>query len=227
MRYLKAILALTILSVALLSFKSIKTSNSFDDYPVYNGNDLGVSYSPSKTLFKIWAPTASAVKLRLYAAGDGGAPTQTIQLNKGDQGVWKLTINQDLKDQYYTLQANVNGKWLQERPDIYAKAVGINGKRGMVVDLASTNPKDWNNDKKPALKNFTDILIYELHIRDLSISPNSGIQHKGQFLGLTEIGTKSPEGELTGLDHIKSLGVTHVHLLPSFDFNSIDEAKPT
>ena len=226
MKYLKIILASTILSIALLSFKSIKTIYSFDDYPVYNGNDLGVTYSPSKTTFKIWAPTANAVKLRLYATGDGGAPTQTIQLNKSDQGVWELTINQDLKDQYYTFQVNINGKWLQERPDIYAKAVGVNGKRGMVVDLPSTDPKDWNNDKKPALKNFTDILIYELHIRDLSISPNSGIQHKGQFLGLTETGTKSPNGESTGLDYIKSLGVTHVHLLPSFDFNSIDETKP-
>ncbi|WP_426669786.1 type I pullulanase [Mucilaginibacter sp. McL0603] len=227
MKYLKTILALTILSIVLLSFKSIKTTYSFDDYPVYNGNDLGVTYSPSKTLFKIWAPTASAVKLRLYAAGEGGVPTQTIQLNKGDQAVWELTLKQDLKNQYYTLQANINGRWLQERPDIYARAVGVNGKRGMVVDLPSTNPKNWNNDKKPALKNFTDILIYELHIRDLSISPNSGVQHKGQFLGLTETGTKSPDGESTGLDHIKSLGVTHVHLLPSFDFNSIDETKPS
>jgi pullulanase len=226
MKYLKTILALTILSIALLSFKSIKTSYSFDDYPVYNGNDLGVTYSPSKTLFKIWAPTANAVKLRLYAAGDGGTPSQTIQLNKSDQGVWELTLKQDLKDQYYTFQVNINGKWLQERPDIYAKAVGVNGQRGMVVDLQSTDPENWNNDKKPALKNFTDILIYELHIRDLSISPNSGIQHKGQFLGLTETGTKSSDGESTGLDHIKSLGVTHVHLLPSFDFNSIDETKP-
>src|ERR1700743_447426 len=98
MKYLKTILALTILSVALLSFKSIKTTYSVDDYPVYKGNDLGVTYSPSKTLFKIWAPTASVVKLRLYATGDGGVPTQTIQLNKGDQGVWDLTVNQDLKD---------------------------------------------------------------------------------------------------------------------------------
>jgi pullulanase len=226
MKYLKTILALTILSIALFSFKSIKTIYSLDEYPIYNGSDLGVTYSPSKTLFKIWAPTASAVKLRLYAAGDGGTPIQTSQLNKGDLGVWELTVKQDLKNQYYTLQANVNGKWLQERPDIYAKAVGVNGKRGMVVDLQSTNPQNWNNDKKPVLKNFTDILIYELHIRDLSISPNSGIQHKGQFLGLAETGTKSPDGESTGLDHIKSLGVTHVHLLPSFDFNSIDETKP-
>jgi pullulanase len=226
MRYLKTILALSILSIALFSFKSIKTIYSLDDYPVYSGNDLGITYSPAKTIFKIWAPTASAVKLRLYAAGDGGTPRQTVQLNKGDQGVWELTVKQDLKDQYYTFQININGKSLQERPDIYAKAVGVNGKRGMVVDLRSTDPSNWSNDTKPALRNFTDILIYELHVRDLSVSQNSGTHHKGQFLGLTETSTKSPDGESTGLDHIKSLGITHIHLLPSFDFNSIDETKP-
>jgi pullulanase len=223
---LKPILALTFLSIILLSFQPIKKVRSFDDYPVYRGNDLGVTYSPGETIFKIWAPTATAVKLKLYAAGDGGKATQTLQLNKADQGVWEITVDKDLKNQYYTFQVNINGKWLRERPDIYARAVGVNGKRGMVVDMRSTDPKNWTKDKKPAQKNFTDIIIYELHIRDLSISPNSGIQHKGQFLGLAETGTKSPDGESTGLAHIKELGVTHVHLLPSFDFNSVDETKP-
>ncbi len=226
MNFLKPILALAFLSFILLSFKPIKKVPSFDDYPVYSGKDLGVRYSHTKTLFKVWAPTATAVKLRLYDAGEGGKASQTLQLNKADQGVWEITVNGDLKNKYYTFQVNINSRWLQERPDIYAKAVGVNGKRGMVVDMSSTDPQNWEKDKKPALKNFTDIIIYELHIRDLSISPNSGIQHKGQFLGLTETGTKSPDGESTGLDHIKELGVTHVHLLPAFDFNSLDETKP-
>jgi pullulanase len=226
MNYLKPILALTFLSIILLSFKSIQKISSFDDYPVYTGNDLGVSYSAEKTVFKIWAPAATAVKLRLYAAGDGGKATEIIQLNKAEQGVWATTVKRDVKNQYYTFQVKINDRWLQERPDIYAKAVGVNGKRGMVADMRSTDPKNWSTDIKPALKNFTDVIIYELHIRDLSVSPTSGIQHKGQFLGLTETGTKSPDGESTGLDHIKSLGVTHVHILPSFDFNSIDETKP-
>jgi pullulanase len=226
MNYLKPILALTFLSIILLSFKSIRKISSFDDYPVYAGNDLGVTYSAEKTVFKIWAPAATAVKLRLYAAGDGGKPTEIIQLNKAEQGIWATTVKRDVKNQYYTFQVKINDKWLQERPDIYAKAVGVNGKRGMVADMRSTDPKNWSTDIKPVLKNFTDVIIYELHIRDLSVSPTSGIQHKGQFLGLTETGTKSPDGESTGLDHIKSLGVTHVHILPSFDFNSIDETKP-
>ncbi len=225
MKPLKALLLLFAL-MPLISFKPILTIDPFQDYPFYNGKDLGVNYLPQKTVFKVWAPKAFAVKLRLYAAGEGGSPIRTINLTKAGLGVWETVINQNIKNQYYTFQVNENNTWLLETPDSYAKAVGVNGKRGMVVDLAATNPSGWKQDKRPALKNFTDIIIYELHIRDLSISKNSGIQHKGKFLGLTETGTKSPDGESTGLDHIKDLGVTHVHLLPSFDFSSIDESKP-
>jgi len=203
---LKAILALPIIAILLISVKSASKVPSYDDYPAYSGNDLGVSYSLAQTVFKIWAPTATAVKLRLYAAGDGGKALHVINLEKAKDGIWGKTIKQDLKNKYYTLQANINGRWRQERPDIYAKAVGVNGKRGMVVDLRSTNPVGWTKDKKPVQKNFTDIIIYELHIRDLSVGQNSDIKAKGKFLGLTEKGTKSPERESTGLDHIKSLG---------------------
>ncbi|OJW17477.1 MAG: type I pullulanase [Mucilaginibacter sp. 44-25] len=196
-------------------------------YPVYNGTDLGVTYSPAKTLFKVWAPGASAVKLRLYANGEGGTALKTIDLTRKDNGTWAVSIPGNIKNRYYTFQVMQNGKWLQEAPDMYAKAVGVNGKRGMVVNLAQTNPGGWANDKKPALKNFTDIVIYETHVRDISVDPNSGIKHKGKFLGLAEVGTKSPDGLTTGLSHIKELGATHVHLLPSFDFASIDETKPS
>ena len=223
MKNLKIIFAITIVFTLLASFTPDNTSP--DIYPAYSGNDLGVNWSPEKTVFKIWAPTASAVKLRLYASGDGGKPLQTFNLLKGREGTWAISVKEDLKNQYYTFQTNINGIWLNERPDIYAKAVGVNGKRGMVVDLVSTDPKKWSLDKKPVQKNFTDIIIYELHVRDLSVSPNSGIEHKGKFLGLTETKTRSQDGTVTGLDHIKSLGVTHIHLLPTFDFNSIDESK--
>ena len=223
MKNLKIIFAITIVFALFASFTADNTSP--DIYPAYSGNDLGVNWSPEKTVFKIWAPTASAVKLRIYASGDGGKPLQTFNLLKGREGTWSISVKEDLKNQYYTFQTNINGIWLNERPDIYAKAVGVNGKRGMVVDLVSTDPKKWSLDKKPVQKSFTDIIIYELHVRDLSISPNSGIEHKGKFLGLTETKTRSQDGTVTGLDHIKSLGVTHIHLLPSFDFNSIDESK--
>jgi len=223
---LKAILASTLIVALSASFKPAGNMQSYDDYPAYSGNDLGVSWSPAQTIFKIWAPTATAVKLRLYAAGDGGKALHIISLEKAQDGVWKKAVKGDLKSQYYTFQAQINGRWLQERPDIYAKAVGVNGKRGMVADLKATNPVNWAKDKRPAQKNFTDIVIYELHVRDLSEDQNSGIRHKGKFLGLTETGTKSPDGASTGLDHIKALGVTHVHLLPSFDYNSVDETHP-
>ena len=225
---MKTLNRFSVLSICLMliSFKALPANNLFSDDLLYSGKDLGVNYSPIKTAFKIWAPNAAAVKLRLYSAGNGGSPLRTINLTKKDQGIWETVINQNIKNQYYTFQVNENGTWLLEKPDIYAKAVGVNGARGMVVDLPSTDPAHWKQDQKPKLENFTDIVIYELHIRDLSISKNSGIQHKGKFLGLTETGTKSPDGESTGLDHIKELGVTHVHLLPSFDFNSVDETKP-
>ncbi|TWJ03517.1 pullulanase [Mucilaginibacter frigoritolerans] len=225
MKYLSFILTIACTTM-LTSFKPAIQTGPFDNYPVYSGNDLGVEYSPAATVFKVWAPKASAVKLRLYEAGNGGDAISTTDLQMAENGVWQLTIKQDLKNKYYTFQVMQDGKWLQERPDIYAHAVGVNGNRGMVVDLPSTNPANWQDDKKPALKNATDAIIYETHIRDISISPNSGIAHKGKFLGLTETGTKSPDGEATGLDHLKELGVTHVHLLPAFDFNSVDETKP-
>ena len=225
MKYLRIISIFAVITM-LTSFRLVQNPFPFDDYPVYTGNDLGVNYSPLKTVFKVWAPKASEVKLRLYDAGNGGEATSITDLQKDVQGTWQLAINKDLKNKYYTFQVLQDGVWSLERPDIYAKAVGVNGMRGMVADLKSTDPENWENDKKPALKNATDIVIYELHIRDISVSPNSGIRNKGKFLGLTETGTKSPDGELTGIDHIKELGVTHVHLLPSFDFNSIDETKP-
>jgi pullulanase len=214
----------TVLLSVIVLFHQGGLSQKF--YPIYNGNDLGVHYSPASSVFKIWAPGASAVKLRLYAAGTGGTALQTIDVDKGALGTWAITLKQDLKNEYYTFQVQEDDRWLAEAPDIYARAVGVNGRRGMVVDLRGTDPPGWEKDKRPTLKNFTDIILYELHIRDISISDNSGIRHKGKFLGLTETGTKSPQGAATGLDHIRELGVTHVHLLPVFDFNSIDETRP-
>lgn len=224
MKHLLSIL--TIVCTAMLASFKPADKSPFDSYPVYSGSDLGVKYSPLKTTFKVWAPKASEVKLRLYDAGEDGQAINTVTMTKGVNGTWRAMINKDIKNKYYTFQIKQDGKWLLERPDIYAKAVGINGMRGMVADMAATNPTGWQNERRPALKNATDIVIYETHIRDISIAPNSGIKHKGKFLGLAESGTKSPGGEPTGLDHIKQLGVTHVHLLPSFDFNSIDEKKP-
>jgi len=199
------------------------TYRSYADYPVYTGTDLGLTYTAGRSVFKLWAPTAEAVQMLLYTEGEGGQPTRTQAMEYGGEGVWKAAFEEDLLGQFYAFQVKINGEWSVEAPDPYAKAVGVNGERGMVVDLKTTNPKGWAQDRQPTLQHKTDAVIYELHVRDLSSDPNSGIRHTGKFLGLTEGGTKSAEGEMTGLDHLKDLGVTHIHLLPAFDYKSIDE----
>ncbi len=197
---------------------------SYDEYPAYKGGDLGLTYTPKKSVFKLWAPTAEEVRIRLYTVGEGGEAIVLKNMKRRGQGVWAITFREDLKGKFYTFQTKINGEWRAEVPDPYVKAVGVNGNRGMVIDLADTNPAGWEKDQRPPLANFNDIIIYELHVCDVSSDPNSGIKNTGKFLGLTELGARSKEGEPTGLDHIKDLGVTHIHLLPSFDYKSIDES---
>ncbi len=199
--------------------------SGFEAYPVYTDDDLGLRYTPTKSTFKVWAPTANALRILFYDSDMGGAPVMSKDMKKRTKGEWEATFKKDLKGLYYTFQARIGETWMGETPDPYAKAVGTNGLRAQVVDMTTTNPEGWDNDHRPELKSYNDIVIYELHVRDLSIHPNSGIQNKGKYLGLTEKGTLSPEGLPTGLDHIKDLGVTHVHLLPVYDFLSIDETK--
>lgn len=197
----------------------------FSTYPHYEGDDLGVWWSPKETFFRIWAPTAIEVELRLYDNGENGDPLKVILLQKDKKGTWIHTETGNLENLFYTFRVN-DGEWLHEVPDPYAKAVGVNGNRGMIVNLPKTNPRGWGNDKGPEMKNFTDWIIYELHVRDFSIAESSGMKNKGKYLAFTEKKTRSPLGEKTGLSHLKELGITHVHLLPVFDFQSVDEEKP-
>ena len=134
--------------------------------------------------------------------------------------------NQKVKENYAIFNVKVNGKWLGDTPGIMAKAVGVNGKRAAVIDLRSTDPEGWANDVRPLLKDYADIIVYEMHHRDFSLDSVSGIRNKGKFLALTELGTTTSQGEKTGIDHLKELGVTHVHILPSYDYASVDESKP-
>jgi pullulanase len=207
-------------------FSGKAQKDEYSRYPVYTGNDLGLTYSPKESVFKIWSPKATNVHLLLYKDGIESASSEMIRMLPGQVGVWTATVKNDLKGRFYTFSVFIDGKWSNEVPDPYAKAVGVNGKRAMIVDLKKTNPPGWEKDKSPAFKNATDAIIYELHVRDASIDKNSGIKNKGKFLGLTEKGTKNAEGLSTGLDHLKELGVTHAHLLPCYDFNSVDETKP-
>ena len=198
----------------------------FNSWPVYTGNDLGLTYTPKQSLFRIWSPTAEKAELILNNDGTGGTALQTISMQKSNSGTWITSLPGDLKGKFYTFRVQVNNEWLNEVPDPYAKAVGVNGRRAMIIDLKETDPDEWANDKSPELKNATDAVIYELHIRDASIAANSGIKHKGKYIGLTENETKNKEGLSTGLDHLKELGVTHIHLLPFYDFYSVDESNP-
>ncbi len=194
-------------------------------YPVYKGNDLGVHYTGNKTFVKIWSPSASKVLFILYEHGHNGAPLERIPMNKDADGCWSLTLEGDKKNLFYTLQARIDEKWSGEVPDPQARAVGVNGNRGMIIDLAETEPEGWDHDRPVQLDDHTDAIIWEIHLRDFSVHPSSGIKNKGKYLAFTETGTRSPEGLPTGIDHLKELGVTHVHLLPVFDFQTIDEAQ--
>ncbi len=204
----------------------IPLSTSYDDYPVYDGDDLGLQYSTNKSVFKVWSPIANQMRLLIYQDGEGGQPIDIYKMAPSKEGVWSYQVDADLVGKYYAFQARVGKTWKQEVVDPYAKAVGVNGDRGQVLDFSSTNPSGWEIDSKPRLRHKTDAIIYELHVRDISMHESSGIQAKGKFLGLVEKGSKSPAGLSTGIDHIKELGVTHVHLLPSYDFKSLDERKP-
>ena len=209
----------------LLSCNSPKEYKSFDEYPSYEGDDLELFYSPTKSVFTLWAPTAEEVRLNLYASGEGGEPIRQLPMKSSDKGTWRISVSEDLKGSFYTFQIRIGDKWLDETPGIWAKAVGVNGNRAAVIDWAATDPEGWEADKSPELKSFSDIIIYEMHHRDFSIAANSGVTHKGKFLALAENSTKGPGGVATGVDHLKELGVTHVHILPSYDYGSVDETR--
>ncbi len=198
--------------------------NEKELFPNYYGNDLGLTWSAQQSAFRIWAPVANRVQLKLYDQCIDGKILQTIELEKAEQGTWVATIPGNQEGLFYTFCIEYNGEWLDDVPDPYAKATGTNGKRAMIIDLKKTDPDGWSSDQSPALKNSTEAVIYELHIRDVSINANSGIYCKGKFLGLAETGTKNNDGIATGIDHLTALGVTHIHLLPFFDFNSVDES---
>lgn len=198
-------------------------SEEFDHLFYYDGNDLGNIYTPQETKFRLWAPTASEAKLVTYKKWNDEKGTE-ISMDQGEKGTWTVKLTGDQKGLFYTYKVKIGDKWT-EAVDPYVRAASVNGDKGAVVDLKETNPKNWKGNKKPKFKNPEDAIIYELQVRDLSIQPESGIKNKGKYLGVTEKGTRGPEGVKTGLDHIKDLGVTHVQFLPIFDYASVNEEK--
>ena len=207
-----------------VSMSELFDTDEFEAAYSYLGNDLGAVILKDNTCFRVWAPTATTVNVALYENGDGDNLIETIPMEKSDNGTWALIYDGNLGGTYYTYLVTLNGK-TNETVDVYAKAVGINGDRGMVIDLNSTDPDGWDKDKKPTFVNSTDAEIYELHVRDFSIDPAGNMTYKGKYLAFTESGTTTSGGTATGVDHLKELGITHVHLLPVFDFATIDETK--
>ncbi|WP_238719067.1 type I pullulanase [Pelagihabitans pacificus] len=214
------------ISLLLLSCKTEKKSfTSFDQYPSPTEENLWLNYTKEFSDFKLWSPTADEVLLNLYDNGTDGLPIARYELTRFREGVWSTRVLGDLHGTYYTFQILIDGEWSEETPGIYAQAVGVNGERAMVLDLKSTDPNGWESDQSPILRHPNEAIIYELHIRDMTIHSQSGSSLPGKYLGLVEEGTKGPEGLTTGIDHLKELGITHVHLLPTFDHYSIDETK--
>ncbi|MEE0061204.1 MAG: type I pullulanase [Acutalibacteraceae bacterium] len=208
--------------------------NAADKYAPYRGDDLGANYTPSATTFKVWAPVASDVKLNLYTTGsdmEAYAEKTSVENMVKDPAtnVWSVTVDRDLFGSYYTYIITNNGK-TTETQDIYSVATGVNGNRSMVIDLNTTNPDNWENDEHVFVDKQTDAVIWEVHMRDFSISESSGVrpEYRGKYLAFTQSGTKinGSEDLSTCIDYLVEQGVNYVHLNPVYDFGSVDETKP-
>lgn len=213
----------------LCSLNALASDNGmltdYSKFPTYNGDDLELSVNSQGAKFTLWSPEATAAQVLIYPTDRNSSPTDTIIMSKGENGTWRANFPGNNYGKFYTFRIQHGGKWLKETPGIWAKAVGTNGERAAIVDFSTTNPAGWESDKGPAVKNINDAIIYEMHHRDFSMHPSSGIVNKGKFIALTENGTKSILGDKTGIDHLKELGITHVHILPSYDYNSVDETQ--
>lgn len=210
-----------------IDVRSYVRSKDFDDKYFYANDDLGSTYNKDKTTIKLWSPIATKVTLRLYKNLDNSSqPDKTIALTYGDKGVWSTTLtDQDYKGWAYDYQLEFADGHVTTTDDPYSTATTINGVRSVIEDVDNIKPADFI--KMPAFTKPTDAIIYEAGVRDLTADKNANVKHSGQFLGLTQEGTKTDTGYPTGLDYLKKLGVTHVQFLPMYDFGSIDEAHPS
>ena len=196
----------------------------FAEHFHYDGDDLGAVIHGDNTTFKVWAPTASKVVLNLFEAGDGTDAYKSVEMAMGEKGVWSHTEPCG-HGTYYTYTVTT-GVGTQEAVDPYAKAAGVNGNRGMVVDLSLTNPDGWDSaDLKTPISNYSEAIIWEVHVRDFSNKIVSS-QYKGKYLAFTETGLVNEHGRSVGVDYLKELGITHVHLLPVYDYATVDETTP-
>ncbi len=199
-------------------------SKEFVENYTYDGDDLGAVIKGDVTVFKVWAPTASKVTLNLFEAGNGGSAKEKVDMVKGERGVWEYTLKGNAHGTYYTYSVTT-ALGTKEATDPYAKAAGLNGDRSMVIDLDTTDPEGWDKDKVVELEKYTDATIWEIHVRDFSNKIASS-EYKGKYLAFTERGLTNGAGISVGVDYLLNLGVTHIHLLPVYDYATVDEANP-
>lgn len=209
----------------LLNCNSPREYKSLDEYPSCEGDDLELLYFPTKSVFILWAPTAEEIRSNLYASGEGGEPICRLPIRSSDKGTWRISVSENLRGSFYTFQIRIDDKWLDETPGIWARTVGMNGNRAAVTDRTAIDPEGRETDKSPRLRSLSDIIIYEMHHRDLSIAANLGVTYKSKLLALVENGTESLGGVAIDVDHLGGLGVTHVHTLPSCDYGPVDETR--
>lgn len=210
---------------ASVASQAVNPDAVYQTYPTYSGEDLELTVNDKGTSWRLWSPKAEAARVILYDSDRNTPAVDTIAMTRGEVGTWVANVPRQLYGSFYTFSILDKGKWLDETPGVWAKAVGTNGHRAAIIDFTATDPEGWAEDRGPKISHINDAVIYEMHHRDFSVHPSSGIVNKGKFLALTEPATTSPTGEATGIDHLKELGVTHVHILPSYDYNSVDEAN--
>ena len=211
-----------------IGIDTVYASKKFASEFTYEGKDQGATWTAASTTFRVWAPTAESVSVKLYTSGTKGTDDciGTYPMTADVNGTWVVTVGGNLNGTYYTYAVTVNGETV-EAVDPYARTTGVNGNRGMVINLDSTDPAGWGSDGNPnKISSQTDAVIYELHVRDFSIDASSGMTNKGKYLAFTEEGTVIPGTDVsTGVDYLASLGITHLHLLPVYDYGSVDETK--
>ncbi len=203
------------------------SSAEFESLYTYHGSDLGAVWGKDSTTFRVWAPSANNVKVNLYQSGTPGGKDliRQVKMQKDVCGTWVAQAEGDLNGVYYTYAVTIKRRTV-EACDPYARATGVNGCRAMVIDLASTDPPHWQEDADPHQgMPITDAVIAEVHIRDMSVHPSAASLHPGKYLGMIESGRTTPSGIPIGIDHFKELGVTHLHILPMYDFGSVDESR--
>lgn len=208
----------------MMNYYRLFSTRDFEEANFYQGNDLGAVWTEAETRFRVWAPTAHRVVLHLYETGDHEDLKESIPMVEDIGGTWRTVVGGDLNGIYYTFSVTVEDE-TKEAVDPYAKAAGVNGNRGMVVNLSATDPEGFREEVIPEFINSTDAVIYEVHIRDFSMDQSSGMKLKGKYLAFTEMRTKNSYFASTGVEHLKELGITHVHLLPIFDYATVDETK--